>query len=148
MPWFYCASKCGLETRLHGVRTAWHCCCCCVMQFTPLYVGVPPYFNTSPPLGGGYVDPVSYKHPGTGSCNLLITLLATVSGCIQPPELSLQGLSACWPPLESLPVLVVTLPLEPYCAELSPQFHCHAPCTVHFCTQGIPASTCCSRGCQ
>lgn len=32
----------------------------CLSQFTPLYVGIAPYYNdTTPPLGGGYYDPVS-----------------------------------------------------------------------------------------
>lgn len=35
-----------------------HAACC--LQFTPLYGGMGPFFpGTSPPLGGGYTDPVS-----------------------------------------------------------------------------------------
>jgi len=35
-------------------------CCLLFAQFTPLYVGMAPFYNsTDPPVGGGYVDPVS-----------------------------------------------------------------------------------------
>lgn len=34
--------------------------CVYAPQFTPLYVGIAPFYNdTNPPVGGGYVDPVS-----------------------------------------------------------------------------------------
>jgi hypothetical protein len=48
------------------------------MQFTPLYVGVPPYFQTSPPLGGGFVDPVRLAAVKIG-CQLLVAPAVTIA---------------------------------------------------------------------
>lgn len=40
------------------------CCFAAALQFTPSYVGMPPFVNdTSPPLGGGFSDVVGLNTP-------------------------------------------------------------------------------------